>query len=100
MKNCYLVAAKLDQGDRPFDVDVAGIYPETFELVRGHVWVVSAPPGTGALEVAEALGLGTGGNESASGIVVPAVGYWGFADKELWDLLDAPRRSAGMEART
>lgn len=101
MKNCYVVAAKMDHGDAPFEIEVASVYPDSYELVPGHVWVVSAPRGVGAVDVAKTLGLisGPGGREDASGIVVPAVGYWGYAHKDMWKLMDAPFRAAEAMAR-
>lgn len=94
MKNCFVVIAKMDENDAPFRLDVAAVYPDNYPLVPGHVWVISAPPGTGAYEVAENLKLGAGpsGIEDASGLVVPAEGYWGYGQKKMWDFMDAPYR--------
>ena len=77
MKNCYLVAAKMDDGDAAFEVDVVSLYPDAYEFVPGRVWMVSAPHGTSAMDVGKTLGLiaGPSGIENASGIVVPAIGY-------------------------
>ena len=101
MRNCFLVAAKMDEGDAPFEIEVADVYPESYELVHGHVWVVSVPPGVGAVDVAKKLGLisGPGGIEDASGLVVPAVGYWGYGHKDMWNLMEAPFRAADAMVR-
>lgn len=84
----------MDENDAPFRLDVAAVYPDNYPLVPGHVWFISAPPGPGAYDVAENLKLGAGpsGIEDASGLVVPAEGYWGYGQKKLWDFLDAPYR--------
>ena len=94
MKNCFVVIAKMDKDDAPFDLDVDQIYPENYPLVEGHVWVISTPPGVGADEIAENLRLisGPDGISDASGLVVPADGYWGYGPKDMWDFMDAPYR--------
>ena len=101
MKNCYIVAAKMDQGDAPFDVAVPSVYPDSYELVAGHVWVVSVPQGVRAVDVGKALGLiaGPSGFEDASGIVVPAIGYWGYAHRDMWKFMDAPFQAADATVR-
>ena len=89
----YFVMAKMDDGDAPFDSGlVKRTYPENFELVPGHVWLIVSEV-TSSYQVAESLGLVAGGTEEASGMVVPARGYWGFADKEVWRLLLPDGRS-------
>ena len=83
----YFVMAKMDDGDAPFDETVVNeIFPENYMLVPGHVWLVITDA-EGSYEVAKSLGLVSGGLEEASGMVVPARGYWGFAHKRLWQLL-------------
>ena len=85
--NAYFVIAKMDVGDAPFDRDLVDEkYPTNYALVPGHVWVVVADS-TSSYDVAKSLGLVSGGTEDASGMVVPAKGYWGFAHKDLWRLL-------------
>lgn len=85
--NCYFVMAKMDHEDGSFDSElVERKYPENYPLVPGHVWLVATSEDS-SYDVAKGLGLVSGGNEDASGIVVPARGYWGFADNGLWRLL-------------
>lgn len=95
MKNCFVVAAKMDDGDSPFSVKVAEVFPEHYELIPGYVWVVSAATDARAFDVANALHLvsGEGGLDDASGLVVPAAGYWGYGHKAMWDFMDAPYRA-------
>lgn len=84
---CYFVMAKMDENDCEFDGGlVMRTYPRNYPLVPGHVWLVATDEAS-SYDVAKALGLVSGGNEEASGIVVPAQGYWGFAHKDLWQLL-------------
>ena len=87
--SAYFVMAKMDNGDGPFDEDLVNErYPTNFMLVPGHVWLVVADADSeGSYDVAKSLGLVSGGTEEASGMVVPAKGYWGFAHKSLWQLL-------------
>ena len=92
MPNCYIVGAKVDEGNSAFDVDVGEIYQDSYELVPGHVWVVRAPADEDTFDVAKHLGLFTGGNHEASGLVVPAIGYWGYGPKSMWNLMDSPYR--------
>lgn len=83
----YFVMAKMDDGDAPFNETVVNeSFPENYMLVPGHVWLVITDA-EGSYEVAKSLGLVSGGLEEASGMVVPARGYWGFAHKRLWQLL-------------
>lgn len=83
----YFVMAKVDQGDAPFDAGlVQSKYPGNYELVPGHVWVVGSDSPS-SFDVAAALGLVAGGTSEVSGVVVPAKGYWGFAPKRLWNVL-------------
>ena len=106
--NCYFVMAKIDHEDGPFDrALVEQNYPENYPLVPGHVWLVSTSE-ENSYDVAKRLGLVSGGNEDASGIVVPARGYWGLAHGDLWQLLqptgetknaDAVGRVRAMEER-
>ena len=101
MKNCFLVVAKMDEGNAPFIVEVGLKYPNNYELVPGHAWIVSAPVESRAFDVAKDLGIvsGQGGIENASGIVVPTDGYWGYAHQDMWDLMDAPFRADAAIAR-
>ena len=93
--NCYFVMAKMDHEDSPFDRElIERKYPENYPLVPGHVWLVATDE-ENSYDVAKGLGLVSGGNEDASGIVVPARGYWGFAHKGLWRLLQ-PMGDPGM----
>ena len=86
--------AKIDDHDREFSGDVIEqTYPQNYPLVPGHVWLIATDE-TSSYDVAKALGLVSGGNEDASGVVVPAKGYWGFAHKDLWRLLQ-PAGSMG-----
>ena len=95
--NCYIVAAKMDDGDGPFDDDlVEKNYPDNYALVPGHVWLVRSETAS-SHDVATTLGLATGGIEDASGIVVPAKGYWGFGHKTLRRFL-APGPSADTDS--
>lgn len=85
--NCYFVMAKMDEGNGQFSGDlVSEKYPDNYALVPGHVWVVTTDEPS-SHDVAKTLGLVSGGNEEASGIVVPAMGYWGFAHNDLWRVL-------------
>ena len=85
--NYYFVMAKYDDEDAPFDAGlVAKEYPDNYELIPGYVWVVGSEAPS-SFDVASALGLVDGGSAEASGVVVPAKGYWGFAPKALWHLL-------------
>ena len=87
--NCYFVMAKLDEQNGEFNEELVNQkYPDNYALVPGHVWLVATEEAS-SYEVALALGLVTGGNEEASGVVVPARGYWGFAHNDLWRLLQA-----------
>ena len=87
--NCYFVMAKLDEQDGEFSEELVNQrYPKNYALVPGHVWLVATDERS-SYDVAQALGLVTGGNEEASGVVVPARGYWGFAHNDLWRLLQA-----------
>ena len=101
VKNCFVVAAKMDKGDAPFAIEVSRVYPDSYELVPGHVWVVSAPRDARAYDVARELKLisGPDGLAEASGLVVPADGYWGYGHKDLWDLMDAPYRADEARSR-
>ena len=51
-----------------------------------------------ATDVAKRLGLVVGGNEEASGIVVPARGYWGLAHGALWRLLQPTGESRNADS--
>ena len=101
MSNCFLVVAKMDEGDRPFPTQVELLFPKCYELVPGHAWIIEAPSGDSAFDVAKVLGLHSEGDENASGIIVPARGYWGYAHKDMWNVLDAPAGAdvAGMRPR-
>ena len=90
--NCYFVMAKMDDGDAPFDGELIDeTYPDNYPLVPGHVWLV-VTRGDSSFDVAKSLGLVSGGREDASGMVVPAKGYWGFAHRDLWDMLQPEGR--------
>ena len=52
-----------------------------------------------SFDVAKRLGLVSGGNEDASGIVVPALAYWGLAHSDLWRLLQPTRESRRSSPR-
>ena len=85
--NSYFVMAKMDDGDAPFDGRLINEkYPENYPLVPGHVWLV-VTQNESSFDVAKSLGLVSGGMEDASGMVVPAKGYWGFAHRDLWRML-------------
>ena len=85
--NSYFVMAKMDDGDAPFDGGLIDEkYPENYPLVPGHVWLV-VTRNESSFDVAKCLGLVSGGKEDASGMVVPAKGYWGFAHRDLWRML-------------
>ena len=63
--------AKMDHEDSPFDRElIEQKYPENYPLVPGHVWLVATDE-ENSYDVARELGLVSGGNEDASGIVVP-----------------------------
>ena len=85
--NCFFVMAKLDEHDREFSGELVGEkYPANYALIPGHVWVVATNESS-SHDVAKTLGLVVGGNTEASGVVVPASGYWGFAHNDLWRFL-------------
>lgn len=87
---CYMIVAKTDEGDGPFDVgSINQKFPTHYALIEGHAWVVWAPDHTKE-EVAQAVGLVPGGKTEASGVVVPMLDYTGFADNKLWDLIKHP----------
>ena len=96
--NAYFVMAKMDDGDAAFDgAFVDEKYPDNYALVPGHVWLVITDRSS-SFEVAETLGLVSGGNEEASGMVVPAKAYWGYAHRDLWRLLQPDGSPASADA--
>ena len=73
--------AKIDDQDRQFSGDlVEQTYPQNYPLVPGYVWLVATDE-TSSYDVAKALGLVSGGNEDASGVVVPAKGVLGLCSQ-------------------
>ena len=96
--NYFFIMAKMDHEDGPFDrALVEQNYPENYPLVPGHVWLVATNE-ENSYDVAKTLGLVVGGNEEASGIVVPALGYWGLAHSDLWRLLQPTGESRNADS--
>ena len=88
---CFLIAAKTDEHSQPFDTQlVEAKFPERYELIAGHVWVVVTDEAQTSYDVAKTLGLveGSASKPDTSGVVVPMNGYWGFAHKDMWRLLE------------
>ena len=82
----YFVMAKMDDGDAPFDENIVNEnFPENYMLVPGHVWLVVADA-EGSYEVANLLALW---RRNGRGVWhgCACQGYWGFAHKRLWQLL-------------
>ena len=93
--NCFFVMAKLDEQDREFNCELVDEkFPANYALIPGHVWVVATDQPS-SHDVARALGLVADGNTEASGVVVPALGYWGFAHNDLWRFLQREEQVAG-----
>ncbi len=57
----------------------------------GHVWAILSERDD-SFDVAKSLGLTSGGTQEASGMVVPAKRFWGFADLELLRFLESVDR--------
>ncbi len=65
--------------------DVAGAFPDNYELLPGNVWAVGGAVATCA-EVCEMLGIGRDGRR---GVVTKMDDYYGFYDRALWEKANA-----------
>ena len=78
----YIVISPTGDVDPPFVIEK---FPDNYELLQGHVWVVAAPQSTCA-EVCEVLGIGPGGKRA---VVTKMDDYYGFYDRALWEKANA-----------
>lgn len=85
---------KDDQGERPTNTDfVTKLFPRAHTFVQDSAWIVASDLPTNHA-VLEELKVQSGGDRSDwSGIVVTLsqTGYYGYADKSLWETLRAWR---------
>ena len=82
---CFLVA--IPPGSSIKASSIGETFPEHHQILPGLVWAVAGDQRT-CVDVCEALGIGSNGLETL-GVVVRMAEYNGFADRALWEKLNA-----------